>query len=70
MVEAEPELKLDRLIGDVAAAELRIDHVRIEEEEGQRQIVLVLALPSDRNPEEAVAVLSRTPGVRNVDWTR
>ena len=70
VVEAEPDLKLDRLIGEVAAAEMRIDHVRVEEEDGQRQIVLVLTLPADRTPEEAVALLSRTPGVRNVDWTR
>jgi putative Mg2+ transporter-C (MgtC) family protein len=70
VVEAEPELKLDRLIGEVVQARMRIDHVRVEEEGGQRQIVLVLTLPTDRTPEEALAVLSRTPGVRNVDWSR
>jgi putative Mg2+ transporter-C (MgtC) family protein len=70
VVEAEPELRLDRLIGEVAAAEMRIDQLRVEEEAGQRQIVLVLTLPANRTPEEAVALLARTPGVRNVDWTR
>ena len=62
--------KLVRGVRKEHEAEIRIDHVRVEEEDAQRQIVLVLTLPAYRTPEEAVALLSRTPGVRNVDWTR
>ncbi|HEV3474660.1 MAG TPA: MgtC/SapB family protein [Actinomycetota bacterium] len=70
VVEAGPELELERLVGDVARAGIRIDHVRIEEEEDLRQVVLTVMIPPPRRPEDFVSLLSRTPGVRNVDWTR
>ena len=70
VIDAGPELELERLVGDVVRAGLRIDHVRVEEEEDQRQVLLTVMIPPPRRPEDFVSLLSRTPGVRNVDWTR
>jgi putative Mg2+ transporter-C (MgtC) family protein len=69
-LEAGPELDVDQLIHVLSEQSIRIDHFRVDEEEGLRHIVLYLTLPSNRPPEEAVGFLTRQPGVRNVDWTR
>jgi putative Mg2+ transporter-C (MgtC) family protein len=71
VVRVGPELQLERLIADVSAAHLRIDSLRIEEEDrGEREIQLLLRVPGSQRPEDAAGVLARTPGVRNVDWSR
>jgi putative Mg2+ transporter-C (MgtC) family protein len=70
VVEAGPDLELHRLIQEIASLRARIDHIRIDEEDEVRSIVLFLTLPPATRPEEAVAALGRTPGVNNVDWTR
>lgn len=70
VVEAGVELELDRLVREVAALPAKIDHIRSEEEGETRSVVLRVTLNPGQRPEEAVAALSRTPGVRNVDWTR
>jgi putative Mg2+ transporter-C (MgtC) family protein len=70
VIDAGPELELERLVGDVTRGGVRIDHVRVEEEENMRQILLTVTIPPPRRPEDFVSLLSRTPGVRNVDWTR
>jgi putative Mg2+ transporter-C (MgtC) family protein len=71
VVRAGAELQIERLIADVSHAGLRIDNLRIDEEDaGEREIVLLLRIPSSQRPEDAAGVLARTPGVRNVDWTR
>jgi putative Mg2+ transporter-C (MgtC) family protein len=71
VVRAGAELQLERLISEVSGAGLRIDNLRIDEEDGgDREIVLLLRIPTSQRPEDAAAVLARTPGVRNVDWTR
>ena len=71
VVRAGAELQLERLIADVSAAGLRIDSLRIDEEDGgEREIQLLLRIPTSGRPEDAAGVLTRTPGVRNVDWTR
>ncbi len=55
----------------MSASHLRIDSLRIDEEDaGEREIQLLLRIPSSQRPEDAAGVLARTPGVRNVDWTR
>jgi putative Mg2+ transporter-C (MgtC) family protein len=71
VVRAGAELQLERLISEVSGAGLRIDSLRIDEEDGgEREIVLLLRIPHSQRPEDAAGVLTRTPGVRNVDWTR
>ena len=71
VVRAGAELQLERLIADVSGAGLRIDSLRIDEEDGgEREIQLLLRIPTSQRPEEAAGVLTRTPGVRNVDWSR
>jgi putative Mg2+ transporter-C (MgtC) family protein len=72
VLEAGFSLDIDRLVHEVTEANLRIDHLRVEEDEqeGIRQIVLFLMIPPDRRPEDAVALLTRVEGIRNVDWTR
>jgi putative Mg2+ transporter-C (MgtC) family protein len=71
-LEATPDLEVERMVGHLADQHVQVEHLRIEEEpgEGIRSIVLFLRLPPEITPEEAVALLTRTPGVRNVDWTR
>jgi putative Mg2+ transporter-C (MgtC) family protein len=71
VLRAGAELQLEKLIADVSASGLRIDSLRIDEEDaGEREIQLLLRIPSSQRPEDAAGVLARTPGVRNVDWTR
>jgi putative Mg2+ transporter-C (MgtC) family protein len=70
VIEAGPELELDRLIREVTALPASVSHIRMEDEGDARSIVLILTLGTRSRPEDAVAVLGRTPGVRNVDWTR
>ena len=71
VVRAGAELQLERLIADVSEAGLRVDSLRIDEEDGgEREIQLLLRIPTSQRPEDAAGVLARTPGVRNVDWTR
>ena len=71
VVWAGADLELERLIGDVSASGVRIDSLRIDEEDGgEREIVLLLRIPTSQRPEDAAGVIARTQGVRNVDWTR
>ena len=70
VIEAGPELELDNLIRQVGEVPARIDHISVEEDEDVRTIVLFLTFPANTAPEAAVSQLGRTPGVRNVDWTR
>jgi putative Mg2+ transporter-C (MgtC) family protein len=72
VVEAAGDLRVDRLVADLAAEGIQVKHLRIEEEAGDdvRSVVLFLTLPTGRTPEEAAGFLSRMAGVRNVDWTR
>jgi putative Mg2+ transporter-C (MgtC) family protein len=70
VIQAGPELELDDLIGTVKGSVDKIDHVRVEEEEGIRHVVLVIKLPAGRRPEDVLELLTEAPGVQNVDWTR
>jgi putative Mg2+ transporter-C (MgtC) family protein len=72
VVEATSELEVEQLVATLAREQVRVNHLRVEEEaeEGLRSIVMFVTLPPDRTPEQAVALLTRLPGVRNVDWTR
>lgn len=72
VLEVEPSLELERLVRVVSEGGLRIDHLRVEgeEPEGLRHVRLALVLPPGARPEETAALLARTPGIRNVDWTR
>jgi putative Mg2+ transporter-C (MgtC) family protein len=72
VLEAGASLDVERLVHEVTGAGMRIDHLKVEEEEqdGVRQIVLFATLPPDRRPEDAISLLAGIEGVRNVDWTR
>jgi putative Mg2+ transporter-C (MgtC) family protein len=70
LIEVDPQLEVEGLVHDLGEEGVRVDHFRVEEEDGVRQIVVFLALPPDRRPEDMAGVLARVPGVRNVDWTR
>ena len=70
ILEVEPTMELESLIGAVSKAGLRVEHFRVEEEDEARHVILVLTLPPGVRPEETTVLLTRTEGVRNVDWTR
>jgi putative Mg2+ transporter-C (MgtC) family protein len=72
VIDADRDVRLDELIRTVGEAGLRIDHIRVEEDDDAsgHQVTLVLALPPERKPESVVALLREAPGVRNVDWSR
>jgi putative Mg2+ transporter-C (MgtC) family protein len=70
VAEVDPALRLEDLIHTLAEKDIRVEHVRVDEEEGSRVISLFLRLPPGLPPEDVVGLLSRSPGVRNVDWTR
>ena len=70
VIEAGPDLELDALIRAVGEVPARLDHIKVDEEDDVRSIVMFLTFPPDKKPEEAVSQLGKTPGVRNVDWTR
>ncbi|MGH2662923.1 MAG: MgtC/SapB family protein [Actinomycetota bacterium] len=69
-IEAGPDLDLGGLIKELEGTGVQVENVRVEEEEGVRDVVLFVVVPADRRPEEAVAVLTRHPGVRTAEWTR
>jgi putative Mg2+ transporter-C (MgtC) family protein len=69
-IVAEADLELDDLIRGTKSAVDRIDHVRVEEEEGVQHVNLVVRLRPGQRPEDVVDLLRRTPGVRNADWSR
>jgi putative Mg2+ transporter-C (MgtC) family protein len=72
LIEADIGFPLEDLMHVLTVEGLRVDHLRVEDEEGSgiRQIRVVLALPPERSAEAVVGVLGRTTGVRHVDWTR
>jgi putative Mg2+ transporter-C (MgtC) family protein len=70
VIEAGPDLELDELVRHVKGAVERIDHVRVEEEEGVRHVILMVRLPAGRRPEDVLELLTEAPSVRNVDWIR
>jgi putative Mg2+ transporter-C (MgtC) family protein len=72
VLEVAQDMEIDRLVRELRAEGIRVNHLRIEDEAGEdaRSLVLFLTLPSGRPPEEALGLLSRIPGVRNADWTR
>lgn len=71
LLELEPATSLESVVRHVDEAALRIDHLRVEEgAEGERMVSLILKLPPHRGPEDVAALLTETPGIRHVDWTR
>jgi len=71
VIEVEPGLRVDELAKHVGSAGVRIDHLRVTEEEGDRtEFILSVRLPSGISPEEAVALIRGMPGVRGVEWSR
>ncbi|HWC32413.1 MAG TPA: MgtC/SapB family protein [Actinomycetota bacterium] len=72
LIEAGRDVALDGVLAALSDAAIRVDHVRVEDERGEdaRQIVLFLAMPPGRDPEEVAALLSSMEGIRGVDWTR
>jgi putative Mg2+ transporter-C (MgtC) family protein len=70
VLDVGPELELEDLVRDVRRAGLRIDHLRVSEEEGIRTVRLFVAVPPGSRTEDAVDEVTRLPGVRNVDWNR
>jgi putative Mg2+ transporter-C (MgtC) family protein len=69
VIQAGPEVELDDLVRRVKAEVDRIDHVRVEEEEGVQHIVLLARLAPGKRPEDLLDLLTDTPGIRNVDWS-
>jgi putative Mg2+ transporter-C (MgtC) family protein len=69
VIQAGPELELDDLVRRVKGEVDRIDHVRVEEDEGIQHIVLLARLPAGKRPEDVLDLLTGMPGVRNVDWS-
>jgi putative Mg2+ transporter-C (MgtC) family protein len=69
VIQAGPEVELDDLVRRVKGEVDRIDHVRVEEEEGVQHIVLLARLVPGKRPEDLLDLLTDTPGVRNVDWS-
>jgi putative Mg2+ transporter-C (MgtC) family protein len=70
VLEAGPEFEVDDLVHKLKDVVNRIDHLRVEEDDGVQHVVLILTLPPRQRPEDVVDLLTDTPGVRNVDWTR
>jgi putative Mg2+ transporter-C (MgtC) family protein len=70
VLDVGPELELEDLVRDVRRAGLRIDHLRVDQEEGNRTVRLFVAAPPGSRTEDAVDEVTRLPGVRNVDWNR
>jgi putative Mg2+ transporter-C (MgtC) family protein len=69
-VEVGPDLELEDLLHNLRGAGLRVDHLRVTEEDGVRTVTLFVVLPPGARMDDAVDEISKTPGVRNVDWTR
>ena len=69
-LEVGPEFDLGGLVQVLEGIGLRVDDVRVEEEDGVRQVAIFAMVPADRKPEEALALLTRHPGVRTAEWTR
>jgi putative Mg2+ transporter-C (MgtC) family protein len=69
VIQAGPEVELDDLVRRVKGEVDRIDHVRVEEEEGVQHIFLLARLPPGKRPEDLLDLLTDTPGIRNVDWS-
>jgi putative Mg2+ transporter-C (MgtC) family protein len=70
LLEADRHMDLAEVIRRLVDARMRIDHLRVEEEDDIRQIVLVLTIPPGKRAEEVVGIIDAVPGIRNVDWTR
>lgn len=66
----EPAMSVEGLVQAVAEAGCRVEHLRVEEDEGDRRVVIVLRLPPSLGPEDAVDLMTRVEGVRNIDWSR
>jgi len=71
LLELEPSTPLESVVRHVDRSGLRVDHLRVEEGgEGERLVSLVLKISPDRSAEDVAALLTETPGIRHVDWTR
>jgi putative Mg2+ transporter-C (MgtC) family protein len=70
VLDVGPELELEDLVRDVRKSGLRIDHLRVNEEDDTRTVRLFVAVPPGSRTEDAVDEVTRLPGVRNVDWNR
>lgn len=72
VLDVEQGLQLDYLVRALDREGIGVEHLKVEEDEGEgtRQIVLFVKLPPGTRPEHAVAFLDNMPGIRNVDWTR
>lgn len=71
VLQVSPTMRVEGLVQAVSAAECRVDHLRVEEdEEGDRQVVVVLRLPPTMRPEDALDLMAGLAGVRNIDWSR
>lgn len=66
----EPEMRIESLVQTLADAGCRLEHLRLDEEDGERQVIVVLKLPPSVGPEDAIDLMSGAPGVRNIDWSR
>jgi putative Mg2+ transporter-C (MgtC) family protein len=68
VVEAEPELEIGSLFRPLTEAGVRVENVRIQDQEDLRRVTLLLK--TVRDPDRLLAEVASVPGVRDAEWTR
>ncbi len=69
-IEGGSDLDLGDLVHALEGTGVRVENVRVEEEDGMRDVVLFVLVPSDDTAREALDLVTRHPGVRTAEWTR
>ena len=71
ILEVQPEVPLDRLMKDLGAAGIRVDHLRVVDEgEDRIEVVMSVRIPAESSPEEVMVLIRTLRGVRGVEWSR
>jgi putative Mg2+ transporter-C (MgtC) family protein len=70
LVNGDPDLDAEAIVGRVRDARGTLQEMQISEEGGQRTLHVVVRLPRDVSPADFTAGLSSVSGVRSVEWLR
>lgn len=71
ILEVQPEVPLDQLMKEIGAAGIRVDHLRVtDEEEDRTELSLSVRIPQESSPEEVMVLIRAMRGVRGVEWSR
>ncbi len=70
VVHADTDMDIEAVVERLSLLAVRVDHVRVEREDGTRTISVGALLPPERQPQEVVLAMGRLPGVRDAEWTR